>query len=123
MRAVLELAGIHDILSKSLGTQNPINLVKATVRGCAGCARPAEVAELRGLSINKVLGIADQAAEGETLRGHRRMGVRRGQLGAAERLLRGRLLPGCAPPRRRAAQRLRPRRRHCRAEPVEEASA
>ena len=67
VRAVLELAGIHDILSKSLGSQNPINLVKATVAGLQGLRRPEEVAELRGLSINQVLGISgggeDLAAE------------------------------------------------------------
>jgi small subunit ribosomal protein S5 len=66
VRAVLELAGIHDILSKSLGTQNPINLVKATVAGLQGLRTPREVAELRGLSINQVLGIGgeeEQAAE------------------------------------------------------------
>ncbi len=57
VRAVLELAGIHDILSKSLGTQNPINLVKATVAGLRGLRTPAEVGELRGLSVNKVLGL------------------------------------------------------------------
>ena len=57
VRAVLELAGIHDILSKSLGTQNPINLVKATVAGLRGLRTPEEVAELRGLSINQVLGL------------------------------------------------------------------
>jgi len=61
VRAVLELAGIHDILSKSLGTQNPINLVKATVAGLQGLRTPEEVAELRGLSINKVLGLAPKA--------------------------------------------------------------
>jgi small subunit ribosomal protein S5 len=60
VRAVLELAGIHDILSKSLGTQNPINLVKATVAGLRGLRTPEEVAQLRGLSINQVLGLADQ---------------------------------------------------------------
>ena len=60
VRAVLELAGIHDILSKSLGTQNPINLVKATVAGLRGLRTPEEVAELRGLSVNQVLGLADK---------------------------------------------------------------
>src|SRR5258708_29915345 len=57
VRAVLELAGIHDILSKSLGTQNPINLVKATMAGLEGLRRPEEVAQLRGLSIDTVLGL------------------------------------------------------------------
>jgi small subunit ribosomal protein S5 len=60
VRAVLELAGIHDILSKSLGTQNPINLVKATVAGLRGLRTPEEVAELRGLSIAKVLGLTEK---------------------------------------------------------------
>ncbi len=58
VRAVLELAGIHDILSKSLGSQNPINLVKATMAGLQSLRTPDEVAELRGLSINQVLGLA-----------------------------------------------------------------
>ena len=61
VRAVLELAGIHDILSKSLGTQNPINLVKATVAGLRGLRTPEEVAKLRGLSINQVLGLTEKA--------------------------------------------------------------
>jgi len=63
VRAVLELAGIHDILSKSLGTQNPINLVKATVAGLRGLRTPEEVATLRGLSINQVLGLSDKQTE------------------------------------------------------------
>jgi small subunit ribosomal protein S5 len=65
VRAVLELAGIHDILSKSLGTQNPINLVKATVAGLRGLRTPLELATLRGLSVNQVLGIgAPETANG-----------------------------------------------------------
>jgi small subunit ribosomal protein S5 len=64
VRAVLELAGIHDILSKSLGTQNPINLVKATVQGLRELRTPSEVAELRGLSIAKVLGLTEQPTDG-----------------------------------------------------------
>jgi small subunit ribosomal protein S5 len=59
VRAVLELAGIHDILSKSLGSQNPINLVKATMAGLQSLRTPDEVAELRGISINQVLGLTD----------------------------------------------------------------
>jgi small subunit ribosomal protein S5 len=64
VRAVLELAGIHDILSKSLGTQNPINLVKATVAGLRGLRTPEEVGKLRGLSVDQVLGLGGEPANG-----------------------------------------------------------
>jgi small subunit ribosomal protein S5 len=63
VRAVLELAGIHDILSKSLGSQNPINLVKATMAGLESLRTPREVAELRGLSINQVLGLTAEGSD------------------------------------------------------------
>jgi len=70
VRAVLELAGIHDILSKSLGTQNPINLVKATVAGLRGLRTPEEVATLRGLTISQVLGLgSNEEAAAETISG------------------------------------------------------
>jgi small subunit ribosomal protein S5 len=64
VRAVLELAGIHDILSKSLGSQNPINLVKATMAGLEALRTPDEVADIRGLSVNQVLGLTSQDGDG-----------------------------------------------------------
>src|SRR5215213_5290438 len=64
VRAVLELSGIHDVLSKSLGSQNPINLVKATVAALQGLRSPDQVAELRGLTVREVLGLdAAKSAE------------------------------------------------------------
>jgi len=66
VRAVLELAGITDILSKSLGSQNPINLVKATMAGLESLRTPLEVAKLRGLSVNQVLGLTERPSETET---------------------------------------------------------
>jgi small subunit ribosomal protein S5 len=67
VRAVLELAGIRDVLSKSIGTQNPINLVKATMEGLMGLRRPEDVAKLRGLSVKQVLGLdlAEEATKAE----------------------------------------------------------
>ena len=57
VRAVLELGGVRDVLTKSIGTQNPINLVKATMDGLINLRRPEEVAELRGLTVTQVLGL------------------------------------------------------------------
>ncbi len=58
VRAVLELAGIRDILSKSLGTSNPVNLIAATVAGLKSLRRPEEVAALRDKSVGEVLGVS-----------------------------------------------------------------
>ena len=58
VRAVLELGGVRDVLTKSIGTQNPINLVKATMDGLVRLRRPEEVAELRGLTVAQVLGVS-----------------------------------------------------------------
>ncbi len=55
VRAVLELAGIRDVLAKSLGTTNPINMAKATVNGLSRLRRPEEIARQRGLAIKQVL--------------------------------------------------------------------
>ncbi|UED84620.1 30S ribosomal protein S5 [Streptomyces profundus] len=54
VRAVLECAGIHDVLSKSMGSSNPINIVHATVAALKGLQRPEEIAARRGLPLEDV---------------------------------------------------------------------
>jgi len=64
VRAVLELAGIRDILAKSLGTTNPINMAKATVNGLRSLRRPEDVARIRGKTIAEVLPYKAPEAQG-----------------------------------------------------------
>ena len=56
VRAVIEVAGIKDIRTKSLRSNNPCNVVRATINGLASCATAAEVAEMRGKSVKEILG-------------------------------------------------------------------
>lgn len=55
MRAVFEAVGVHNVLAKSLGSNNPINLVRATLKGLQAMASPEKVAIKRGKSIEEVL--------------------------------------------------------------------
>jgi small subunit ribosomal protein S5 len=66
VRAVLELAGIRDILAKSLGTTNPINMLRATVNGLQNLRRPEDVAKTRGLRIKDVLPVPKKVEEETT---------------------------------------------------------
>jgi small subunit ribosomal protein S5 len=62
-RAVLELAGIRDVLAKSLGTTNPINMCRATVNGLQSLVRPEDVAALRGKTVMEVLPVSARRDE------------------------------------------------------------
>ena len=55
-RAVLELAGIHDLLTKSLGSSNPNNMVRATMKGLEQLKKAEVVAALRGKTVQEILG-------------------------------------------------------------------
>ena len=69
VRAVLELAGIRDVLAKSLGTTNPINMAKATVQGLQNLRRPEDVAKMRGKTITEVLPVPRARRGGSRRRG------------------------------------------------------
>ena len=56
VRNVLELAGVQDILSKSLGSNTPINMVRATINGLENLKTVERVAELRGKTVEEILG-------------------------------------------------------------------
>jgi small subunit ribosomal protein S5 len=63
IRAVLEAAGIGDILTKSLGSGNPHNVVRATVEGLKSLRRASEVAAMRGKTVDELLGIRRKGVE------------------------------------------------------------
>ena len=66
VRAVLELGGVRNVLAKSLGTTNPINMAKATVAALQDLRRPEDVARIRGKQISEVLPLPSIAAKRET---------------------------------------------------------
>lgn len=55
MRAVLETVGVHNVLAKSVGSNNPINLVRATIKGLLAMQSPATIAAKRGKSVDEIM--------------------------------------------------------------------
>jgi len=55
MRAVLETVGVHNVLAKSVGSNNPINLVRATIKGLLAMQSPALIAAKRGKSVDEIM--------------------------------------------------------------------
>ncbi len=56
MRAVFEVAGVHDVLAKCLGSRNPVNVVRATINGLCGINSPDAIARKRGKRVDEILG-------------------------------------------------------------------
>ena len=65
VRAVMELAGVTDVITKSLGTNNAMNIVKATAEGLKQMQNPEEVAQRRGVSVGYIWGRNEKAASVE----------------------------------------------------------
>ena len=66
MRAVFEALGVQDVVAKSLGTQNPHNMIKATFAGLRNCSSPRMVAQRRSLKVAEVLGRRDSGEAGDS---------------------------------------------------------
>jgi small subunit ribosomal protein S5 len=66
VRAILELGGIRDVLTKCLGTTNPINMVRAAEQGLRSLRRPEDIASLRGKTVREVLGMEPRVANPDT---------------------------------------------------------
>jgi len=56
MRAVFEVVGVHNVLAKCIGSNNPINVLRATIQGLSGMVSPEEVASKRGKTVKEILG-------------------------------------------------------------------
>jgi small subunit ribosomal protein S5 len=65
MRAVFETAGIHDVVTKSVGTSNPHNMIKATFAALQNLNTPRLIAAKRGKKVNEVLGRSEKAERAE----------------------------------------------------------
>ncbi|OIP83745.1 MAG: 30S ribosomal protein S5 [Rhodobacterales bacterium CG2_30_65_12] len=63
MRAVFEMLGIKDVVSKSIGSQNPYNMIRATLDGLSKVASPRSVAQRRGKKVAEILGAKDAPTE------------------------------------------------------------
>lgn len=56
MRAVFEVMGVHNVLAKCIGSTNPYNVVRATIKGLKAMNTPSEVAAKRGKSVEEIMG-------------------------------------------------------------------
>jgi small subunit ribosomal protein S5 len=56
MRAVFEVAGVHDVLAKCIGSRNPVNVVRATIKGLLQMRSPAQIAAKRGKTVEEITG-------------------------------------------------------------------
>ena len=63
MRAVFEMLGVNDVVAKSIGTQNPQNMIKATMEGLGSSASPRTVASRRGKKVSEIFGRVDKNAQ------------------------------------------------------------